>query len=116
MLLLEDAISHERRAVIGSLKCLYFLVKSELPHSTNFSGILDLAISLGCDYLRNLWQGRNASYRSDQMIAEFMQSLSDCVNERVLERMHQSDSISLMVDESTDVAILKELRVSFLRD
>lgn len=106
---LEDAISHERRAVVGALKCVYFLVKSELPHTTNFSGLLDLAISLGCDYLRNLRQGGNASYRSDQIIAEFVQSLYDCVNERVLERMHKSDSISLMIDESTDVAILKQL-------
>ena len=71
------------------------------------SRLLDFAISSGCDYLRNLRQASIASYRS----AEFLQSLYDCVNYHVLERMHQSDSISLFVDESTDIAILKQLVV-----
>ena len=83
----EDGISHERRAVIGALKCVYLLVKNELPHTTNFCGLL------GCDYLRNLHQGSNASYRSDRIIDEFIQSLYECVTESVLERMHQSNSV-----------------------
>ena len=38
---LEVTVSRERRAVIGALKCLYFLAKNEIPHTTNFSSLLD---------------------------------------------------------------------------
>ena len=51
---LQEAMSQERRAVIGALKCMYFLTKNELPHTTTFSELLDLAIDLGSDYLRAL--------------------------------------------------------------
>ena len=29
------------------------LAKNELPHTTKFATLLDLAINLGCDYIRN---------------------------------------------------------------
>ena len=43
---LQEAISQERRAVIGALKYIYFLTKNKLPHTTTFSELLDLAINL----------------------------------------------------------------------
>ena len=102
---LEVTVSQERRAVIGALKCLYFLAKNELPHTTNFSSLLDLAISLGYDYMKELCHGGNASYRSEQTMAEFLFSLYKCIKKNVMTEMHRSSSISIMVDESTDVAI-----------
>ena len=96
---LEESMSQERRAVIGALKCMYFLTKKGLPHTTTFSELLDLAIYLGSDYLRALRQAGNAHYRSEQIMGEFVQCLSKCM---------QSDSISLMVEESTDVSVLKQ--------
>ena len=88
---------------------MYFLTKREIPHSTNFSALIDLAISLGCDYLWELHRGGNATYRSEQIIAEFVECLSSTIQENVLSKMHQSKSISIMVDESTDVSVLKQL-------
>ncbi len=108
---LEVGVTRQRKAVIGALKCLYFLAKNELPHTTNFSSLLDLAISLGCDYMRELRQGSNASYRSEQTIAEFLFSLYDCIKQNVMASMHESSTISIMVDESTDVAVFKQLVV-----
>ena len=102
-------MSQERRAVIGTLRCMYFLTKNQLPHTTTFSELLDLAIDLGSDYLRALQQAGNAHYRSEQMMCEFVQCLSKCIQEKVTSDMLQSDSISLMVDESTDVSVLKQL-------
>ena len=65
-------MSQERRAVIGALKCIYFWTENELPHTTNYLSLLDLAISLGCDYMKDLCQGSNASYRFKQTMAEFI--------------------------------------------
>ena len=105
----QESFSREKRAVIGALKCIYFLTKHEIPHTTNFSGLLDLAISLGCDYLRELRRGANATYRSEQAIAEFVECISSVIQENILKRLHLSESISIMIDESTDVSVLKQL-------
>ena len=104
---MEDAISHERRAVIGTPKCLHFLVKSELPHSTNFSGLLDLAIALGCDYLKHLRQGSNVSYDLIKSLLIFS-IVSMTVLMSVFWKIHESASITQMIDEYTDIAILKK--------
>lgn len=51
---LQESISQEGRAMIGAFKCMYFLTKKELPHTTTFSELVDLAINVGSDYLRAL--------------------------------------------------------------
>ena len=106
---LQEAMSQEQRAIIGAMKCMYFLTKNELPHTTTFSELLDLAINLGSDYLRALRQAGNAHYRSEQIMSEFVQCLCKCIQEDVISDMQQSDSIALMVDESTDISVLKQL-------
>ena len=53
--------------------------------------------------------GRNAHYRSEQIISEFVQCISKCIQEMITSDMQQSDSISLVVDESTDISVLKQL-------
>ena len=48
---IEAGMTRERKAVIGALRCLYFLVKNEMPHTTKFATLLDMAINLGYDYM-----------------------------------------------------------------
>ena len=38
----DQLVSAKRRAFIGTLKCMYFLNKREIAHTTNFSPLLDL--------------------------------------------------------------------------
>ena len=52
----QEAISQERRGVIGALKCMYFSTRNEISHTTNFSGLIDLAIDLGSKYSTDLMQ------------------------------------------------------------
>ena len=73
----QEAISQEHRAVIGGLNCMYFLIRNEISHTTNFSGLIDLAIDLGSDYLCTLRQSGNAHYRSEQIMSS---SFSACLN------------------------------------
>ena len=41
----------ERKAMIGLMKCMYWLCKNELPHTTNFVSLLSLTKNLGATYL-----------------------------------------------------------------
>ena len=60
----------QRKTLIGALNLMYWLAKQEVAHTTKFSSLKDLAIQLGCDYLRELNIGRNAQYSSEQIISE----------------------------------------------
>ena len=46
-------ISVQRKALVGAFKIIYYcLAKEELPLTTKYAPLLDLAMHLGCDYLR----------------------------------------------------------------
>ena len=53
--------------------------------------------------------GRNAKYTSPQIIADFLEIMDSQVAKSVLKDMKTSGVFSLMIDESTDVSVLKQL-------
>ena len=99
----------QRKALIGVLNLMYWLAKQEVAHTTKFNSLKDLAIQLGCDYLHEFSLGRNAQYSSEQIISELLQCLSLVIEEHILSDLQSSDFFALMTDESTDIAILKQL-------
>ena len=99
----------QRKALIGALKMVYWLAKEEVAHTTKFASLMQLSINLGADYLRELHVGRNACYTSEQIIGELLQCLSQVIEEAVLSSMRGSTFYALMTDESTDIAVLKQL-------
>ena len=101
---LQDAVTLEMKAAVGCCKCSCANEKSltqpPYPH------LLTLVENLGCEYLKALNVGRNAKYTSPQILAEFLEVINSLVEEEVLQSVKAS---SFMVDESTDVSILKQL-------
>ena len=71
----------QRKALISALHPLYWLAKEVVPHTTKFHSLKDLAIRLGCDYLRELNLSTNAQYSSEQTIAELLHCLSLVIEE-----------------------------------
>ena len=51
---LNPLVFLEHEAVLGGFSCLYWLVKHEITHHTNYSALLDLAQLLGCQYFEKL--------------------------------------------------------------
>ena len=105
----SDQIYLEMKAVIGCLKCIYWLCKNEIAHTTTYPNLLQLAEELGCEYFKSLRVGHNATYTSRQVIDEFLGIMNDMIQESVLQSFRDSTYFSLMVDESTDISILKQL-------
>ena len=70
---------------------------------------MDLAINVGCDYLKELEVGTNARYRSHAMIGEFLKVLATIIEEEQLSSLTNSKYYSLLTDESTDIAVKKQL-------
>lgn len=56
MNLVEKEISVQRLAIEGALRCIYWLAKNELPHTTKFRSLVDFVKSMGCEYMTHLNQ------------------------------------------------------------
>lgn len=105
----SDAFSVGITAAIGCCKCLYWLCKHEIVHTTIYPHLLALAENLGCEHFKALNVGCNATYTSPQIVAEFLEVIDGLVAEEILNDMRGSNVFSIMVDESTDVSVLKQL-------
>ena len=53
--------------------------------------------------------GRNATYTSKRIVAEFLQCLSSVIECEKLDNLKCSPFFSLKTDESTDISVLKQL-------
>ena len=102
-------MSKNREAVIGALRSLYLLVKHSLPHTTLFSPFLDFYILQSCGYLSNPHLAGKAHYRSDRVVQEFLEVFSSEMFTTLLSKLQESPYIALMADETTDIAVTKEL-------
>ena len=107
----EDQIMWEKRAIIAAMKTLLWLSKEEIPHTTKFSSLLDLARQMGCDYLLHLGVPGTAGYRSERSVQEFLNVMAETVRKPLMEEVMACDYIGLMADESTDQSNLKQLSI-----
>ena len=96
----EKQITARRNAAVGAMKIIYWLAKEEVAHTTKYKSLLDLAISLGCDYLKELNVGANATYRSRQIVA--IKDLVDGTVETI-----EAAVIDIINKKSIDVARLR---------
>ena len=77
--------SAERRAMKSAMKCLYWLAKQEIHHTTNFAGLIELAQSLGVTYLNDLNLGDKAHYTSEHFMQEAIVSLGEVVSNDIFD-------------------------------
>ena len=101
--------SAERKAMKAAMMCMYWLAKQEIPHTTNFVGRIQLAQSLGATYLTDLNLGGNAHYTSERFMQEAITSLGEVISISIFDKVRSSPFFALMCDETTDIAILKEV-------
>ena len=59
--------------------------------------------------MSELGVAKDASYKSHLMIDEFLTLTSSCVEKGILDKMRCSPAVSILCDESTDVANIKQL-------
>ncbi|XP_070563184.1 zinc finger protein 862-like isoform X1 [Ptychodera flava] len=99
----------QRMALEGALKCVYWFAKTEVAHTTNYKSLLDFVKGMDCSYLEHLNQGGNAHYTSERILQEFLQSISATISETVFDDIKSSPAFSIMMDETTDVSVMKQL-------
>ena len=58
----------QQAAVKGAMQCLYWLVKSEIPHTNHYNSLIETMKFIGCDIFKHLHYGENAKYTSQRII------------------------------------------------
>ncbi|KAL1251696.1 hypothetical protein QQF64_019492 [Cirrhinus molitorella] len=103
----EPTVVLEHEVVVGAFKCLYWLIKHEIAHHTNYSALLQLANLLGCTYFDKL----NVSIFCKYIINEMLEILAAVIEKPILRNISQSQAIGLEIDESTDVSVCRQLDI-----
>ena len=83
---------------------MYWLSKNEVAHFTKLESLKQLCIELGCLNIAG-----NANYSSHRIIGEWLDIMSQQIEQSLLETVHRSPAMGLMVDESTDISVAKEV-------
>ena len=101
--------SAEKKEFIGYLKCVYWCTKEEIAQYTKFPSVVKLAKSLGCEYLDDLRVGRCVHYMSQNCIQNIVGCLGQTVLQPLLHDIQQSQLYAILIDETTDVSVKKQL-------
>ena len=80
----QTQINLQKQAIKGAMQCLYWLVHSEIPHTTKYGSLVDAVQYMGCDFKR-LNHAENAKYKSQRIISEFLQVMATQLEKKLLE-------------------------------
>ena len=105
--------SKNRKSIKALLGCTHYLCKHYIPHTTNFSKLIDLIVSCGGKDLEEFVRkaAKNASYTSTDAVTDFVEAIGVWVDELQVNRVRNAPFFSLMADECVDVANIEELSV-----
>ncbi len=98
-----------KKGIYQAFKCLYFLTKQRIPHTTNYEPLLDLLESLGLTVKSDICIAKNATYTSDKTIQEMVNILSEVLETNTINQTRESNHIALMFDETTDCTVTEQL-------
>ena len=111
----EEAAKARNRVILKKLfKCVYFLVKHKIAHTTTFVPLVDLLIDCGDQDLQQFFEQdarKNAQYRSTTAITELIEAISTYLECKVLDQVRKNHFFSVMADESCDVSSVEELSI-----
>ena len=107
----QTQLSLNKAAVKSAMQCLYWLVKEEIPHTTNYPSLLNAVEFMGCTQLKHLQCSENAKYTSRRITTEFLQVMGEQVEQEKLNDLLASPVFSILIDETTDIAVINEMAI-----
>ena len=106
----EKAESQQNKAVMVLLKCVHWLCVEGLP-LVQFKSLLELLHDLGLEDIAILKQSANIHYESYITYNDILDCLSDLLEDELKERLSKSSVVTVLADESTDIANVKRLGI-----
>lgn len=107
----SDILTVDESAFCDAMRCMYYLNKNEIAHTTNFSGLKELCVILGNDTLTHLKKSGNTNYESEQIMGEIVEAIGVTLEEEILREVNDSPFFSFILDEATDISVSKQLGI-----
>ena len=84
--------SKNQKAIKALLGCTHYLCKQHIPHTTNFSKLIDLIVSCGGKDLEEFVRkaAKNASYTSTDAVTDFVEAIGVWVDELQVNRVRNA--------------------------
>ena len=102
-------ITADETAFSDALRCMYFLMKREIAHTTNFAELQSLCVLLGNTTLPLLRKAKNLNYLSKQTMGEMVAAIGVSLEVEILKEISKSQYFSIIIDEAMDISVTKEL-------
>ncbi|XP_060573920.1 zinc finger protein 862-like isoform X2 [Ruditapes philippinarum] len=114
----EEANSLHTKARVSAFRNLYWLMKREMPHTTNYLPLNELCKLQGANILNNLHQGENNKGESQRFIQEAVLTMGNLIRQSILDDVKVSPWYSIMIDETTDITVVSEMiiYIRYLKD
>lgn len=105
---LTAAQSSKEQSVIKALQTVYYMAKTDIANN-KYQETLEWLAFMGVEDLAHIGSGKNATYTSHHILEDMQKSITSVITEGINEKIQESPFITFLVDESTDIAVLKKL-------
>ena len=99
----------DENAFMDAMRCMYFLMKREIAHTTNFAELQSLCILLGNETLPTFKKAKNLNYLLKQTMGEMVAAIGSALEAEILDEIRLSKYFSIIIDEATDISVTKSL-------
>lgn len=106
----RKALNEKEEAVLVGLKAVYWAAKEQLPLH-KYESLMSLLAQLQCPHVAQLAHGKNATYTSDVTANDMLDSIATVLRNEIDNKLLKSPSVSLFIDESTEIAVHKKLAI-----
>lgn len=104
----------DSKEVLGLHVCLqvvFWMAKEAIPLS-KYESLMNLLECLGTPNIKFLKVGKRIDYQSYNSACDFLEAISQSINERITVSLQNSPVITIMTDESTDIVVHHKLCIS----
>jgi hypothetical protein len=108
---IENAHNKQEKAVIVAMKAVYWLAKEGIALS-KYSSFIRFLKDLGVPDIDALDVNKHVDYTSYNTANDLLKSMSNVIDQEITEKLLKSPTVTIMTDESTDIANHHKLCIS----
>lgn len=105
-----EGLAAKEAGIISAMKTTYWMAKEDIAMK-KYPSLMELLQDQGCEAAKSLYIGDNACYTSRASGQEFQECCSDVIRQKNVDEIKSSGMFSVLIDESTDIAITKHMVV-----
>ena len=106
----KKSMSEEKRSMIVKIEAIHWIVKEDLPLK-KYESLLDLLHRLDTPYVyyQSDKSKTTADHHSNYSAMEILKAMLTVVEEETKQKLSESPFVTVLADESTDIAVRKKL-------